>query len=232
MKIIFNNMFCNKNQQSICYLFHLILILLFFPVTAFAQSTGTISGLVVYKYLTGKKPSEPMQNVKIVLCRVPDDKGLPEGPVAATSNKGKVETICALRSALTAVTDSDGRFTLSRVPVGTYLVVFHLWPSKLDASVTDWNGMAVTEAVLSDAGNDILASGKSTFWEKGGLPAVLASWDLDKGFTATQGSVCSNSWGFCFSLREKRPHPIVKVQPDSTVEVVLPIYIAPKERNR
>jgi len=193
--------------------------------------TGTIKGRVVYEDLTGERPGKPMQDIKIVLCRVSDDKGLPGGPVVATSNKEKVERICTIQGLPTSVSGVDGSFTLSKVPPGTYLVLYHLWPSDLVSAGTGWIDIDVTEAVMDGLGKKILTSEKKNFWEKGGLPAVMANWASGEGFTATKGSVCSSSCGFCFSLRDKGPHPIVKIQPDSTIDVVLPIYIAPKKKN-
>jgi hypothetical protein len=191
--------------------------------------TGNIIGRLVFEQLTEEKSRELMQNVKLILCEIPEDKGLPEGPVVASINRNKVERIGTLKAEPSAITDSDGNFTLSKVPPGTYLILFHLWPSELKSIGANWNDTILTEACLDRSGEKIFASGESDFWKEGGLAVVRMNWDVQKGFTATEGNVCSNSLGFCFSVRDQRPHPIIKVQPGSTVQIVITTHIKPNE---
>jgi hypothetical protein len=194
------------------------------------KPTGTIKGRVVYEDLDGKKPSKPMPNVEIVLCRVSEDKGLPDGPVVGIGNVRKVERLCTIPGHPTSISDIDGGFTITHVPTGTYLLLYHLWPNELSSSSTGWNDINLTEAVMDTSRNEILASGKQDFWETGGLGYVQLNFARGKGLRVTKGSVCSKKWGFCFSLHDERPRPVVTVRPDSTIDSVLPIYVKPKEK--
>ena len=206
----------------------LSLAALFVLVACGSREMGSISGHVFYERPTKEKTREPMKNVKIILCEVNKDKGLPEGPVVAYINRNKVERIGILKAEPTAITNSDGSFILSNVPVGTYLILFHLWPDKLRSIGDEWEGIGLTEACLDQLGEEILASGKSDFWEEGGIIGGLSDWSSQKGFTVTKGNICSESLGFCLSVRDRRPYPIVEVQPDSTVEIVITTHFKPK----
>jgi len=161
----------------------------------------------------------------IALCEVPENHGLPEGPVVACINKEKVERIGIIKEKPTAITDSNGRFMLTQVPVGTYLILFHMWPDKITSSGNERYDIILTEGYLDENYQEITASGKPDFWEKGGIIIEgNANWNSQEGFTLIKGQVISNSLGFCFSIRDKRPHPIIKVQSDSIVEITLTTY--------
>ena len=216
------------NRMKLQKIFCLTLILLFALSTCSSpeKGMGNMSGSVVYENPDKETPREPIQNVKIVLCEVSEDAGVPEGPVVASMNEDKVENIGILIAEPTAVTDSVGRFMLAKVPVGTYLILFHLFPDELIG--VDWQGAVLPEAYFDFQSQKIPASGKPDFWEKGGLAMVQGNWSSQEGFTAVEGSVCSESLGFCFLIRDQKPYPIVKVQPDSTIEVLLTTHFKPK----
>ena len=190
------------------------------------KGMGTISGSVVNEIPNKEIPREPMQNVKIVLCQVSEGDGLPEGPMVASMNEDMVENVGILISEPTAVTDSVGRFILTNVPVGTYLILFHLFPDKLIG--IDWHGAVLPEAYFDFQSQKIPASGKPDFWEKGGLAMVTGNWSSQEGFTAEEGSVCSESLGFCFLIRDQKPYPIIRVQADSTIDVLLTTQLKPE----
>jgi len=211
--------------QSIFY-FTLVIILALSACSSPEKGMGTITGSVVNEIPNKEIPREPMENVKIVLCQVAEEDGLPEGPMVASMNEDKVENIGILLAEPTAVTDSVGRFILTNVPVGNYLILFHLFPDELVG--VDWHGAVLTEAYFDFQSQKIPASGTPDFWEKGGLAMVQGNWTSQDGFTAKEGSVCSESLGFCFLIREQKPYPIVKVQPDSTIDIFLTTPLKPK----
>ena len=214
--------------QSIFYL-TLALILVLLACSSPKKGMGTITGNVFNEVPTKEIPREPMQNVKIVLCKMSDSDGLPEGPMVASMNEDKAETIGILIAEPTALTDSVGKFMLTNVPVGTYLILFHLFPDELMG--VDWQGAILPEAYFDFQSQKIPSSGKPDFWEKGGLAMVTGNWSSQDGFTAKEGSVCSESLGFCFMLRDQKPYPIVRVQPDSTINVLITTQLKPKGEN-
>ena len=79
------------------------------------QPPGVVTGQVMYKALTNDGSAEPMPDVMVALCQVPA-KGLPEGPIVASSNRDETEQVCTLQGAPTALTDADGTFTLEVYP--------------------------------------------------------------------------------------------------------------------
>lgn len=186
------------------------------------KKIGNISGSVVYENPDKEMPHEPLKNVKIVLCEVSEDEGLPEGPVVASINEDRVENIGILIAEPTAITDSVGGFMLTKVPLGTYLILFHLFPDELIG--IDWHDGVLTEAYIdfrSQKTPTISASEKPDIWEKGGFINAQINWDSKEGFTVEEGNACSETWGFCFMIRDQKPYPVVKVQPDSTIEILL-----------
>jgi len=214
--------------RNIFYL-TLTLILALSACSSPEKGMGTITGNVFNEVPNKEIPREPLQNVKIVLCKLSEGDGLPEGPMVASMNEDKVEKIGILIAEPTAVTDSVGKFMLTNVPVGTYLILFHLFPDELIG--VDWQGAVLPEAYFDFQSQKIPASGKPDFWEKGGLAMVTGNWSSKEGFTAAEGSVCSESLGFCFLLRDQKPYPIIRVQPDSTIDVLLTTQLKPKGEN-
>ena len=207
----------------------LALILALSACSSPEKGMGTITGNVFNEVPNKEIPREPLQNVKIVLCKVSEGDGLPEGPMVASMNKDKVEKIGILIAEPTAATDSVGKFMLTNVPVGTYLILFHLFPDELMG--VDWQEAVLPEAYFDFQSQKIPSSGKPDFWEKGGLAMVRGNWSSQEGFTAEEGSVCSESLGFCFLIRDQKTYPIVKVQPDSTIEILLTTQLKPKGEN-
>lgn len=207
----------------------LALILALLTCSSPEKGMGTITGNVFNEIPNKEIPREPLQNVKIVLCKLFERDGLPEGPMVASMNKDKAEKIGILIAEPTAVTDSVGKFMLTNVPVGTYLILFHLFPDELIG--VDWQGAVLPQAYFDFQNQKIPASGKADFWEKGGLAVVTGNWSSQDGFTAAEGSVCSESLGFCFMLRDQKPYPIVNVHPDSTVDVLITTQLKPKGEN-
>ena len=214
--------------RSIFYL-TLTLILVLLACSSPEKGMGTVTGNVFNEVPNKEIPREPMQNVKIVLCKISDSDGLPEGPIVASMNEDKAETIGILIAEPTALTDSVGKFMLTNVPVGTYLILFHLFPDELMG--VDWQGAVLPKAYFDFQKQKIPPSGKPDFWEKGGLAMVTGNWSSQDGFTAKEGSVCSESLGFCFMLRDQKPYPIVRVQPDSTINVLITTQLKPKGEN-
>jgi len=188
---------------------------------------GNISGKMIYENLTNGGSTKPMANVMIVLCRVSSD-GLPDGPVVAASNKGEIEHICTLQGGATTLTDTDGTFTLNDVPPAIYLVMFHLFPAELDKQGVEWNDIALTEASWNDV-DGVEPSVASGFWEDGGKAFALSDWNSRDGTTVTKGNVCSNKFGFCFSILEGGPYPVIEVKSDETIKVELTAHFTPKE---
>jgi hypothetical protein len=180
----------------------------------------------MYEKLTNGGIAEHAPGIMIALCKVPAE-GLPEGPAVSRSNRDETEHICTLLGMPTALTDADGAFTLDGVPPATYLVMFHLFPAEVEG--IKWNGVALTEAPLNEVDMEFPPSGESDFWENGGPAIAIASWDNVEGMTVTRGNVCSEKYGFCFSIRDKRPHPDIKVEPNETVFIELTAHFKPEE---
>jgi hypothetical protein len=194
------------------------------------QGRGDISGRLVYGQFDQENPQEGMPNVRVVLCRL--DKRLPEGPVVSDLNEGKLRRLGVLLAAPTAVTDSDGRFTLQGVPAGSYLLLVDLLPAAPRPPESEWDGTVLTTADVDQTFQGIPSSGKADFWKEGGLISGRGDWNSTDGFVLKAGMVSSKSLGFFFSVRDKLPHPIVDVQADSTAEVVLTSHILPGKVDR
>jgi len=168
--------------------------------------------------------TEPMADVLIALCRV-SEEGLPEGPPVATKNRGETEHICTLQGEPIALTGADGAFMLDGVPPGDYLVLFHLFPSEIHE--TKWHGVALTEAVVDEVKMAVAPSDKPDFWQAGGPAIALANWKAGEGMTLSQGNVCSDKFGFCFSIRDEGLSPVIEVASHETVEVELTAHLKP-----
>jgi hypothetical protein len=188
--------------------------------------SGTIHGRILYQDLKTEEPGPPVSRAMIALCRISASAGTSEGPVIADSNREGVQSIGIIQAEPTTVTDPNGRFELGSVPPGTYLILFHLWPDRLDGDRTHWGDVLITEGHLDVRNNSITPSGKADFWEKGGRVVGLANWSQANGFRITQGTASSAMYGFCFGIRDEKPHPIVKVEAGSAVDVLLVTHIA------
>lgn len=194
---------------------------------------GTITGKVTYADLSNINSAKPMQDVMVLLCRVPAE-GLPFGPTVASINRDETEDICTLQGTPTALTDSEGVFTLDGVPSATYLVLFHLFPDEMEG--VEWDGVALMEAYLSEVTGEIPPSGESGFWEDGvfgSLEKITMSWNptINKNFeySLNMGTVCSRKFGFCSSIRDEHPSPVTEVESNETVEIELTTYFEREE---
>lgn len=190
------------------------------------EPPGNVSGRVIYRNLDMSGSPDLMPGVMVVLCRVSND-GLPEGPVVGSSNYGETESICMLQGAPTALTDADGRFTLDGVTPGTYLLLFHLWPDGVGE--LQWDGVTLTEAPFDEVDRVIPPSEAKDFWERGGPTIALANWSASEGMNLTRGNICSDKFGFCFSVYDERLSPIIEVKSNETVEAELTTYFKPDE---
>ena len=190
------------------------------------QPPGAVTGKVMYEALTNGGSAEPMPGVMVALCRVPAE-GLPEGPPVAASNRDETEHICTLQGALTALTDADGEFTLDGVPPAAYVVMFHLFPDAMEG--VEWDGVALTEASLNEVDMVVSPSGESDFWEDGGPAIALANWSAAEGMTVATGNVCSNKFGFCFSIHSERLHSVAELESNQTVEIELTTHFKSSE---
>lgn len=210
--------------------FNYLIPVLFLSIMACSTpepGVGTIQGKMTFEKLN-EESTVPIliQNTLIALCKISDENGLPKGPSFAARNDELIEEIGVMIAEPIVFTDSTGRFTMTNVPVGTYLVLFHLF--DIDTSKVEWRDVRITEAFLALGGEKIPVSGKPDFWEKGGMSLTMGEWNSQDGFTADRGMVCSDKLGFCFSVKDEKPHPIVKVMADSTVNVVLKTHFLPK----
>jgi hypothetical protein len=193
---------------------------------ATSSPSGTVRGTIVYEDLANEGGVEPMGEVMVVLCQVPAE-GLPEGPVAATGRTGQIEDICTLQTVPTGLSGSDGAFALDDVPSATYLVMFHPWPGEIQGHEDDWEGVILTQGSLDEAEMEVSPSGSLGFWERGGTVVALANWSADGGMVLARGNLCSNRLGFCLSVRDGRPHPVVEVGSNETLEVELTAHFKP-----
>ena len=187
---------------------------------------GIVTGRVMYEDLSIGGSAEPMPGVMVALCQVPAE-GLPEGPAVAESNTDETEHICTLQGTPTALTDADGVFRLDGVPPATYLVMFHLFPDEMEG--LEWDGVSLTEAPFDAIDMVIPPSGESGFWEDGGPAIALANWSAAEGMTVSRGNVCSDKFGFCFSIRAERLSPIIEVESNETVEIELTAHFNSRE---
>jgi hypothetical protein len=193
-----------------------------------AQRTGNISGRLVYAEFGKEASQEAMANVRIILCHV--DRGLPDGPVVGNVNKGRTERIGVIKAGLAAVTDETGKFTITGVPTGSYLVLLDLAPAAAPRPPEDsWDGMILTEADVDNSLNGVSPSGKADFWMGGGFFSGTGDWSSEKGFVFKEGMVGSKTLALFFSVKDQRPYPVVEVRADSTVEVALESHIKPGE---
>ena len=128
------------------------------------------------------------------------------------------------------MSSADGTFKLEGVFPGTYLVLFHLFPAKVEAMGGEWNGVALTEAAYNEIDGVIPSSEAPDFWENGGPAIALANWSADEGMIVSRGNVCSNKLGFCFSIIDERSHPVIEVEPNKIVEIDLTAHFAPEEQ--
>lgn len=205
----------------------LLMVLLALVTCSRSRETGNISGRLVFGPLGEEKPQEvtqdvlrvSVQNVMIVLCEV--DEGLPEGPVISDMNEEKSERIGIIRGNQRAITDSTGNFMLKDVPVGTYLVLFHLSPDFGKTLSENWgDGIVVTEADWDQSSQRVTPS-SNEFWIEGGILQGTGDWSSQDGFILNEGIVGSTYLGFFFLVHNQRPYHIVNVQPDSTTEILL-----------
>jgi hypothetical protein len=184
---------------------------------------GTVTGKMLYSELKSNGSAEPMANVMVVLCRIPEG-GLPEGPAISVANDDELEQICTLQGTPTALTDADGVFTLESVPVASYLAMFHPYPNQLEG--IEWDGIPVTEAPHNNIDKVIPAISESDFWETGGFGVASAKgWSATEGFIFTTGNFCSQKYGICFMLQEKHPSPVVEVESNQLADIELTNYI-------
>ena len=57
----------------------------------------------------------------------------------------------------------------------------------------------------------------------------LANWSRDEGMWVTEGTATSKTYGFCFGIRDGKAHPIVTVQANSKIDVLVLTHVAPKK---
>jgi hypothetical protein len=193
--------------------------------TATPEPPGSVSGLLVYQNLQDPGIVEPLPGALIVLCQIAE--GLPEGPVASSANRDGVDPICTLMGQPTALSDESGAFTLDGVPPGSYLVLFHPSPAELEEAEVDWKNIALTEAVFDEVKQEVAASGKADLWQKGGQALAIGNWSADQGMVLTKGNICSDGFGFCFSLLEEAPTPVVEVDSGKTATAELKAHFRP-----
>lgn len=215
-------------HQTIFYQ-SLILLFALLACNSTEKKTGNISGQMVYEYQDEGIQQEPLQNVKIILCKVSGSNGLPKGPIVASRNEDQVEEIGVLIAEPTAITDSLGRFILEEVPRGTYLILFHMWPNELNE--VEWHEVILTEADFDFGNQKIPPSKKPDFWEDGGIAITEGFWSSEYGYIAEKGNACSHKFGFCFFINDQKPYPTVSVQPDSTVKVIVKTFFKPEKKN-
>jgi hypothetical protein len=224
-----------RQKAALC-----ILLAVFITLAACGPSkkTGNINGRLIFGKLDEQKPQAGGQaasrlglpNAMIVLCQV--DQGLPKGPVVADANEKNPERIGVIRARLKAITDANGQFRLTGVPVGTYLVLFHLLPDVLTTKGENWgDGMIVTEADV-DGSLGKIPPAPQEFWKTGGFITGSGDWNSQDGFTLKEGTVGSTYSGFCFSVQNQKATPIVEVKPDATVEILLTTNVMPGQIER
>jgi hypothetical protein len=182
------------------------------------EPPGRISGQVIYQDLKETDDPEPLAGILVVLCRL-SGESQPEGPPVAVSNQGK--PICTLQGEPTVSTSEDGSFILEGVTPATYLVMFQLWPDNIRAGEVEWEEVILTEANLNEVKGVISPSNKLDFWETGGPVIGTMDWSFSKGSRISDGNLCSNKYGFCFSVHEERLDPVIDVKANGMVDVEL-----------
>lgn len=205
----------------------LILLLTFNACSPPDEGVGKISGSLIFESADNElEVPIYIQNAKVVLCKLSEEAQIPDGPSVSGRNKNDAELFGKLLAEPSTLTDSSGNFMLNNVLCGTYLVLFHLYPQKIEG--TDWHDGILTEAYLDMGDSRIPPTNQAGFWEEGGMAAVDANWSSEHGLTAIKGNACSEKWGFCFTIMDEKAYPIVEVVKDSTVNVKLVTYFLPK----
>ena len=107
--------------------------------------------------------------------------------------------------------------------------MFHPSPAAAESSRAEWNGAALTEASFNEVDGNVPSSNRPDFWEDGGPAVALASRSAGEGMTLTTGTVCSDKFGFCFSIRNGHAHPVIEVKPSETVKIELSTHLKSKK---
>jgi hypothetical protein len=202
----------------------LILSCSLFQISSTPAPSGTISGKVVYQDTKIANSLQPLPGVLVALCRI-SEEGHSEIPPVAVTAQG--ESICTLQSSPIVPTNADGTFVMQGVPPGTYLLLFHLRPDELGDAPDEWDSVVLTDAYVDEIEMVVPPMKDSDFWETGGLIFGQVNLSVELGARVSNGNVCSNKYGFCFSVRDELLHPVVDVESNTIAEVEVVTYAKP-----
>jgi hypothetical protein len=198
-------MFGNTNDESTPRALFVILssIMLALLGTACSPSKGAINGHVI-----GADTREPLQDISIILCLVPDLEN--------------DDYVCTLQGMPPATTDTNGAFVYDDIPPGSYILTYVL-ADVLVANPDEWGGVTVNAQVRSwDASlHQFKEMREGAFWQDGqislgNIGVVTASGNR---LLLKDGSVKSNHFGIWITAENGELAPLVQVQAGETTDL-------------
>lgn len=162
-----------------------------------SQSFGTIYGKLVSEITRDK-----LSGVQIILCAI-----------SRTDRE-----YCTLQTEPTAITDENGRFFITKVPIGEYFLMYG-FPEELTTNPNDWENVRVgpLSVSLTDKGNGDCAMDQ-IFWSEG-FRSMGEMWSCDTHQKLANGFVVSNTYGISVMVEDSKIAPYVSVVPDEEIEI-------------
>lgn len=164
-----------------------------------AANLGGIEGKMV-----GADTGDPLEDVQIILCLKSEEEA----------------SICTLQAAPTTETDSNGDFELSKVPPGSYLLMYGM-RDELVATPDDWGDVEVgpTRLVLNRDGQ-FAPEGEGLFWEDGWETVGNEASSADGSISMlVDGYIRSIRLGISMMVEDTHRAPVVEVHAGETIQI-------------